>query len=209
MVQHRLHKSENLGDHAALLLLLRAGVDMRGVAPKDGALGYGWTYTEEVREEARLRMGHFIDRACVDRREGGHTELYLRRVCGAGGFEALARAAPRTMPKLEKLNLVGTGMGPAEASAFFAVLTEAEELPKLRELDLGRNQLGAGGFDRGRRFVDVIAVKAKARFQAQGITGTQSDRHDFVLGQQQPGKGIGFVGGDRNFIAVFARVTRA
>ena len=61
---------------------------MRGVAPKDGALGYGWTYTEEVREEARLRMGHFIDRACVDRREGGHTELYLRRVCGAGGFEA-------------------------------------------------------------------------------------------------------------------------
>ena len=73
---------------------------MRGVAPKDGALGYGWTYTEEVREEARLRMGHFIDRACVDRREGGHTELYLRRVCGAGGFEAykakkLARGATR------------------------------------------------------------------------------------------------------------------
>ena len=65
---------------------------MRGVAPKDGALGYGWTYTEEVREEARLRMGHFIDRACVDRREGGHTELYLRRVCGAGGFEAYKEA---------------------------------------------------------------------------------------------------------------------
>ena len=37
-------------------------------------------------------MGHFIDRACVDRREGGHTELYLRRVCGAGGFEAYKEA---------------------------------------------------------------------------------------------------------------------
>ena len=64
-------------------------------------------------------------------------------------------------------------------------------------------------FDRRRRGVDVVAVEAEARFEAQRIARAQPDRLDLGLGQKLAGDGVGGVGRRGDLEAVAAGVARA
>ena len=64
-------------------------------------------------------------------------------------------------------------------------------------------------FDRRRGGVDVVAVEAKARLEAQRVARAQANRLDLRVGEKLAGDGVGGVGGRRDLEAVAAGVARA
>ena len=65
------------------------------------------------------------------------------------------------------------------------------------------------GLDRARGLVDVVAVEAEARFQAQRVARAQPDGLDRVVTQQQLPEALGLLGCHRDLEAVLAGVARA
>ncbi|MNG02533.1 hypothetical protein D3C84_855650 [compost metagenome] len=54
-----------------------------------------------------------------------------------------------------------------------------------------------------------MAIQTQAGFQAQGVAGAKTNRSDFWLSQQAAGQGVGLLGWNGNFEAVFTGVARA
>ena len=64
-------------------------------------------------------------------------------------------------------------------------------------------------FDGRRRFVDVVAVEAEARFEAQAVARAEADGRDVRVGEQHAREGGRDVARDGDFVAVLAGVAGA
>ncbi len=102
----------------------------------------------------------------IERRALAH-----RRAALGAQADAPARRAMRPVPQ-------GSASAPGKPPA---------RSPPVRRDLLDRP--GQPGFDRGRRGVDVMAVKAKPRLEPQRVARAKADRGDLGLRQQRLGKG--------------------